>query len=98
MTTQRLVETDALYVEFDTSRTIRARNRLHYRVNHWPIWIFVFFIAPGPWTFNVFERGFDATTLAWLGGVLAATGIAGLFGQLPGCEGRPYIIRFNEDR
>jgi hypothetical protein len=30
--------------------------------------------------------------------VLVGTGIAGLFGQLPGCEARPYIIRFTEDR
>ena len=30
--------------------------------------------------------------------VLVGTGIAGLFGQLPGVEPRPYIIRFTEDR
>jgi hypothetical protein len=30
--------------------------------------------------------------------VLAGTGIAGLRGRLPGCEPRPYIIRFTEDR
>ena len=40
-----------------------TRNKLHYRFNHWPIWIFVFFIAPGPLTFDLFERGFDR---AWL--------------------------------
>ena len=35
----------ALHVELDTERTIRVRNKLYYRFNHWPIWIFVFFIA-----------------------------------------------------
>jgi hypothetical protein len=91
-------QTDALYVELDTERTIRHRNKLHYRFNHWPIWIFVFFIAPGPMTFALFERGFDGRMLAWLSLVIAGTGIAGLRGRLPGCEPRPYIIRFTEDR
>lgn len=92
------VRTDARYVEFDTDRQIRYRNKLYYRFNHWPIWIFVFFIAPGPLTFDLFERGFDARLLAWLGVVLVGTGIAGVRGRLPGCEPRPYIIRFTEDR
>ncbi len=88
----------ALRVELDTERQIRVRNKLHYRFNHWPIWIFVFFIAPGPLTFDLFERGFDRRLLIWLGVVMAGTGIAGLRGQLPGCEPAPYIIRFTEDR
>ena len=92
------VNTDALYIELDTDRRIRHRNKLYYRFNHWPIWIFVFFIAPGPLTFALFERGFDARILAWLGVVLIGTAIAGLRGRLPGCEPRPYIIRFTEDR
>ena len=91
-------QTDALYVELDTERTIRHRNKLYYRFNHWPIWIFVFFIAPGPMTFALFERGFDARMLAWLFLVLAGTALVGLRGRLPGCEPRPYIIRFTEDR
>ncbi len=90
--------THALYVELDTQRTIRHRNKLHYRFNHWPIWIFVFFIAPGPLTFDLFERGFDQRMLLWLAVVLVGTGIAGLRGRLPGCEPAPYIIRFTEDR
>jgi hypothetical protein len=98
MATEPRVTTDSLYVELDTSRKIRLRNKVYYRVNHWPIWIFVFFIAPGPWTFDLFERGFDARLLAWLGLVMLGTGIAGLRGRLPGCEPQPYIIRFTEDR
>ena len=90
--------TDALYIELDTERTIRHRNKTYYRVLHWPIWIFTFFIAPGPLTFDLFARGFDTRMLAWLSVVLFATGIAGLRGRLPGCEPSPYIIRFTEDR
>jgi hypothetical protein len=90
--------TDALYVELDTERKIRYRNKGYYRVLHWPLWIFVFFIAPGPLTFDLFERGFDARLLTWLAIVLVGTGIAGLRGRLPGCEPKPYIIRFTEDR
>src|SRR6478752_7857406 len=88
----------SLHVDLDTERKLRTRNKLYYRFNHWPIWIFVFFIAPGPLTFDLFERGFDARLLTWLGVVLLGTGIAGLFGKLPGCEPAPYIIRFTEDR
>src|SRR5687767_7662824 len=88
----------SLHVELDTERKIRTRNKLYYRFNHWPIWIFVFFIAPGPLTFDLFERGFDARLLTWLSVVLVGTAIAGLFGKLPGCEPAPYIIRFTEDR
>ena len=88
----------AIRVELDTERKLRTRNKLHYRFNHWPIWIFVFFIAPGPLTFDLFEHGFDGRMVAWLAVVLAGTAIAGLLGQLPGCEPAPYIIRFTEDR
>jgi hypothetical protein len=92
------VRAGARYVEFDTDRQIRYRNKLYYRVLHWPIWIFVFFIAPGPLTFDLFDRGFDARMVAWLSLVLVVTAVAGLRGRLPGCEPRPYIIRFTEDR
>jgi hypothetical protein len=76
----------------------RERNKPHYRLAHWPIWIFVFFIAPGPLTFDLFARGFDARMAAWLAVVLAGTGLAGWFGQLPGVEPKPYILRFTEDK
>ncbi len=85
-------------VEFDSERKIRTYNKLYYRFNHWPIWIFVFFIAPGPLTFDLFEHGFDLRMGLWLAIVLVGTGIAGLRGALPGVEPRPYIIRFTEDR
>ena len=92
------IRTNARYIEFDTERTIRFRNKVYYRVLHWPIWILVFFIAPGPLTFDLFERGFDTRTLIWLSIVLCGTAVAALGGRLPGCEPAPYIIRFTEDR
>jgi len=88
----------AIPVEYASERKIRERNKLYYRFNHWPIWIFVFFIAPGPLTFDLFEHGFDYRMALWLGAVIVATGIAGLCGALPGVEPKPYIIRFTEDR
>ncbi|HXE11850.1 MAG TPA: hypothetical protein VN633_07015 [Bryobacteraceae bacterium] len=75
----------------------RARNKTYYRVLHWPIWIAVFFLAPGPLIFDVFAHGFSRATGWWLALVLLGTGLAGLAGQLPGVEPKPYIIRFDED-
>ena len=85
-------------VELASDRRLRVRNKISYRLAHWPIWIWVFFIAPGPLTFELFERGFDSRMALWLGAVLAGTGIAGLRGRLPGVEPAPYILRFTEDR
>ncbi len=77
---------------------IRERNKPHYRVAHWPIWIWVFFLAPGPLTFDLFAHGPGLWNGLWLAAVLAGTGFAALRGQLPGVEPRPYILRFTEDR
>jgi hypothetical protein len=85
-------------VELASDRRIRTRNKISYRFAHWPIWIWVFFIAPGPLTFDLFARGFDTRMWLWLAAVLIGTGIAGLRGRLPGVEPAPYIIRFTEDR
>jgi hypothetical protein len=85
-------------LEFASERKIRIRNKLYYRFNHWPIWIGVFFLIPGPLTFHLFAHGFSPAIAAWLAAVIIGTGIAGLFGCLPGVEAAPYIIRFTEDR
>ncbi len=76
----------------------RERNKKLYRVAHWPIWIWVFFLAPGPLTFDLFEHGPSVKNMVWLLVVMTGTGIAGVFGQLPGVEPRPYILRFTEDK
>lgn len=85
-------------VEYAHQRKIRERNKTYYRFAHWPIWIWVFFVAPGPWTFQLFAHGFSRTHWLWLGIVLLGTGAAGIAGQLPGVEPRPYILRFCEDK
>jgi hypothetical protein len=85
-------------VEYADARKMRTRNKGYYRVLHWPIWIWVFFLAPGPLTFSLFAHGFGIANSAWLAAVLVGTGIAGLCGQLPGVEPAPYILRFDEDR
>ena len=84
--------------EYANERRMRTRNKTHYRVLHWPIWIWVFFLAPGPLTFDLFEHGPTRRNMIWLAVVLIGTGIAGMFGQLPGVEPAPYILRFTEDR
>jgi len=85
-------------VEYASQRKIRERNKVWYRLAHWPIWIWVFFLAPGPLTFELFAHGGSARNFRWLLFVVAVTGLAGLFGQLPGVEPRPYILRFSEDK
>jgi hypothetical protein len=85
-------------VEYAQERKMRTRNTRIYRLAHWPIWIFVFFLAPGPLTFSLFAHGFSRGNSAWLALVLAATGVAALRGRLPGAEPGPYILRFDEDK
>ena len=85
-------------LEYAQQRKIRERNTKLYRLAHWPIWIWVFFLAPGPLTFSLFAHGFSRNNSIWLAIVLLGTGIAGLCAQLPGVEPRPYILRFDEDK
>jgi len=83
-------------VELANERKIRTSNTGLYRAAHWPIWIWVFFLAPGPLTFSLFAHGMHCGNLIWLAVVLVATGIAAICGSLPGAEQRPYILRFDE--
>jgi hypothetical protein len=85
-------------LEYAQARRIRERNTRFYRLAHWPIWIWVFFLAPGPLTFTLFAHGIGRGNLRWMAAVLAGTGLAGLRGRLPGVEPRPYILRFDEDK
>jgi hypothetical protein len=85
-------------MDYVPARGMRKRNTRLYRLAHWPIWIWVFFLAPGPLTFTLFARGFSLGNLWWLLAVLAGTGAAGLRGRLPGVEPQPYILRFDEDK
>jgi hypothetical protein len=85
-------------VEYAQERKLRTRNKRLYRLAHWPIWIFVFFLAPGPLTFSLFAHGFSWGNSLWLSLVLVGTGVALLRGRLPGGEPGPYILRFDEDK
>ena len=88
----------AIRVEYAHQQKSRGRNKVLYRLAHWPIWIWVFFLAPGPLTFNLIAHGPTRRNVFWLLLVLVGTGIAALFGQLPGVEECPYILRFCEDK
>jgi len=85
-------------LEYAQARKMREWNTVLYRLAHWPIWIWVFFLAPGPLTFRLFAHGFGPGNLTWLAAVLAGTGLAALRGRLPGVEPHPYILRFDEDK
>ncbi len=85
-------------LEYAQARTMRERNTRLYRLAHWPLWIWVFFLAPGPLTFSLFAHGFGRGNLAWLALVLLGTGIAASAARSPAAEPRPYILRFDEDK
>ena len=85
-------------VEYAVTRKVRERNTLVYRVLHWPVWAWVYFLLPGPLIASLFHRGFDARVAAWIACVLAGTGLAAAFGKLPGTETRPYVMFFTEDK
>lgn len=85
-------------IEEAERRKMRESNTRIYRLAHWPLWIWVFFLAPGPLTFDLFARGGSRNNVAWLLLVMLATGAAAWFGQIPGAEPRPYILRFTEDK
>jgi len=85
-------------VEYAEKRKLRDHNTPLYRLAHWPIWIWVFFLAPGPLTFSLFAHGFHLGNTIWMAVVLVGTGIAVVRGKSPGVEPRPYILRFDEDK
>src|ERR1700679_2391351 len=85
-------------VEYARTRKIRERNTRLYRVAHLPIWIWVFFLAPGPLTFSLFAHGFGRGNLTWLLIMLAGTGVGGLYGLITRVASRPYILSLDEDK
>ena len=76
-------------VEYADARKMRTRNKPWYRIAHWPIWIWVFFLAPGPLTFDLFAKGGSVGNLIWLGAVLIRTGLAGSADNSPAPSPRP---------
>lgn len=76
----------------------RERNKTYYRILHLPLWLWVFWVLPGPLTYQLFTRGPGRANWIWLGLVLAVCLWRGWRGRLPGVEARPYVIYFGEDR
>jgi hypothetical protein len=72
----------------------RERNKTYYRLLHWPIWVWVFFILPGHLTHDLFVSGPRAVHWAWLGLVAGVTGWRAWLGRLPGCEFQPYVTHW----
>ena len=72
----------------------RERNKGYYRLLHWPIWIWVFFILPGHLTQELFLHGPNRQHGVWLGLVVAVTAWRAWLGRLPGCEFAPYVTHF----
>jgi hypothetical protein len=81
-----------------TQNAVRPRQSTLYRLAHWPIWIAVFFIQPGPWIVRLLADGLGPEQIIWLALVTISTGLAGLFGKLPGMERFPYVGRTGEDK
>ena len=72
----------------------RDRNKIYYRVLHMPVWIWVFFVLPGPLTHDLYFHGPDRRHGIWLALVTAGCVWRGIAGRLPGVEKRPYVTHF----
>lgn len=72
----------------------RERNKTYYRVLHWPIWIWVFWILPGHLVHDLFKHGPDRRHWIWLTVVAVVTAWRGFLGRLPGCEFAPYVTHW----
>jgi hypothetical protein len=87
----------AIRIELAAERHMRTHNTLRYRLAHWPIWVWVFFIAPGPFTAALFAGQAGPSAWLWLAAVVGGTAVAAALGKLPGTEPAPYILRFGDD-
>ena len=76
----------------------RERNKYYYRVLHVPIWIWAFWILPGHLTADLYAHGPDRRHWIWLAIVTAVCAWRAYVGRLPGCEPRPYITHYGEDK
>src|SRR5487761_349166 len=74
----------------------RERNKGYYRLLHLPLWLWVFWVLPGPWTYILFAHGPERRHWIWLGVIFLVCAWRGWRGRLPGVEPRPYIRRFGE--
>ena len=79
-------------------RKIRERNTRIYRLCHWPIWIWVSFSPPARSPFRSLPSGFHWGNWPGSPSSSSAPALPACYGQLPGAEPRPYILRFDEDK
>ena len=87
----------AVRIELAAERRMRTTNTVRYRLAHWPVWVWVYFIAPGPVTAALFAGQAGPWTWLWFVAVLIGTSLAAKSGLLPGTEPAPYILRFGDD-
>jgi hypothetical protein len=76
----------------------RKSNKNYYRMLHVPLWIWVFWILPGQMTEDLFSHGPDRRHWVWLAIVTFFCAWRGYVGALPGCESRPYITHYGENK
>ena len=76
----------------------RERNKVHYRIFHMPIWVWVFFVLPGHWTYDLYVHGPDRRHGIWLAIVVVVCVWRGISGRLPGVEPQPYIRYYGADQ
>ena len=84
-------------LEFAQNASFGSATSVYYRLSHWPIWIWVFFIAPGPLTFSCFSGGFHLDHWPWLS---RPRWYGHRRPPWPASRRRacPYILRFDEDK
>ena len=86
-------------IELAAERKIRERNTTRYRMAHWPIWIWVFFLAPGPLTFSLFAHGVQSLELDVAGRGVGRHRHCRFVRAAPRrLSTAPYILRFDEDK
>jgi len=76
----------------------RECNKVHYRISHLPIWLWVFFILPGHLTYDLYVHGPDRRHAWWLAVVLATCAWRAFSGRLPGVEPKPYVTHYGMDK
>ncbi|HEX2327747.1 MAG TPA: hypothetical protein VHN74_03410 [Candidatus Angelobacter sp.] len=76
----------------------RERNKGYYRVLHVPLWIWAYWVLPGHLTADLYAHGPDRRHWIWLAIVTAVCAWRGYLGRLPGCEQRPYITHYGEEK
>lgn len=76
----------------------REKNKRYYRALHVPIWIWVFFVLPGPLTYRLYRFGPNREHWIWLAMVALVCAWRGWLGRLPGAETKPYVTYYGVEQ